>query len=398
MAFKRITADDIALQALKAKGVAGPDGTRGQKGDKGDKGEKGDTGNIGLRGRDGVDGLRGEPGLQGKSGKEGAVGDDGRMGDPGARGAKGDVGSIPAHKWRDTTLTWQIGEEPDGSVVWGKPADLRGRPGSDGKGGSIGGSIIKDISQLTDNFGLLNGSPEMTGQILTGQTLLMTGFNPDVDSGKVPEDCWPIGGLIDFATTAGKVSIVSTSANDTAVGTGAQTLLIDGVDSSFNEITETISLNGLTPVLTTKDFLHVQISTVKSAGVLQGNNGIITFTIDGGIVNGIAVGKSQTQSCARIIPVSIKVGTICHLINAFALTAKQKSSVATVTLITIPPSGVIIESLEIPLTSDSGNFILDLSVPSVFEVGSKIIVRITDTSSKNILVSAGLQFAWLEPS
>ncbi len=113
---------------------------------------------VSVAGRDGVDGLRGLSGIQGKTGTEGAEGNSGDVGSPGRDGATGDVGPIPAHKWRDTSLTWQIGEEPDGSVLWGKPRDLQGRPGADGKGSSASGGailpkILKDIANGTISVG-----------------------------------------------------------------------------------------------------------------------------------------------------------------------------------------------------------------------------------------------------
>lgn len=231
--------------------------------------------------------------------------------------------------------------------------------------------------------------------VFQGQTLLAIGFNPDIDTGTVPEDVWPVGGLIDFATTAGPVSVVSDSVDDTAAGTGAQSLLLNGVDENFAEISEVVVLNGLTPVLTVADFLHVQISTVLTVGSGGVNAGVITFTIDGGVVNGIVVGKSQTQSAARVIPASVKPGTVAHLINTFAVAGKQQTSVATVSLVSTLATGVIISSLDIPVTSAGGPFTLDIHTPVTFTVGSKTVVRVSEVSANSTLVSAVLQFAWL---
>lgn len=50
------------------------------------------------------------------------------------------------------------------------------------------------------------------------------GNNPDVDSAAVPEDIWSGGGAYPWMTGATSLEIVSSSANDTAAGTGARTV------------------------------------------------------------------------------------------------------------------------------------------------------------------------------
>jgi len=68
--------------------------------------------------------------------------------------------------------------------------------------------------------------------------------------------------------------IVSSSANDAAAGTGARTVLISGLNSSYNEISETVTLSGTTPVALTKTYLRINamaITLAGSGGVNAGN-------------------------------------------------------------------------------------------------------------------------------
>lgn len=238
-------------------------------------------------------------------------------------------------------------------------------------------------------------TPQVNPFSSPGQTLFLLGFNGDVDTASVPEDCWPQGGLIPFPDVAAVVSTVSDSALDTAAGTGAQTLTIFGVDTNFDEISETITLNGLTPVLTTQLFLYVNLAIVITAGSLNANQGLITFTIDGNLCNVISIAKSQTQACAGIIPNPRASGTIPRVVNFFAFIGRQPNVLATATLVrTSGTTGVTREPLDIPITGDDGPIDIDIVAGGPFIPGEKVVGRITEISANNTLVAAGLQFIW----
>lgn len=139
---KVLSPAEAAFKALNAKAKPGP------RGEQGDRGERGERGIAGMPGDDGI----GLPGPQGDPGKSGETGDQGKRGDVGSDGQpgeKGDLGETPDHRWRSTALTFK---KPDGE--WGREIELRGMPGTGG-GGGAGGSIIRDISQLSDRENLL---------------------------------------------------------------------------------------------------------------------------------------------------------------------------------------------------------------------------------------------------
>lgn len=105
------------------------------------------------------------------------------------------------------------------------------------------------------------------------------GRNFDIDTASVPEDLWNGGGAYTGFPTTGSaetLSVVSSSASDAAAGTGARTVKITGLDSSYAEITETITLNGTTPVTTTATFWRVLTAEVLTAGSGNFNAGTIT--------------------------------------------------------------------------------------------------------------------------
>ena len=106
---------------------------------------------------------------------------------------------------------------------------------------------------------------------------------------------WDNGGDFPFLTAAETLDIVSDSADDASAGSGARTLLVYGLDSDYLEVSELVTLNGLTPVTTTQTFLRVYRALVVTSGTnsgLTGNNaGTITIS-----------GHTTTQVQAKILP------------------------------------------------------------------------------------------------
>jgi len=77
---------------------------------------------------------------------------------------------------------------------------------------------------------------------------------------------WPYTGILPLPAAALQMKVSSSSANDTSNGTGARTVFLEGLDASYEEISETITLNGQTEVLTTQSFLHINNAYVATAG------------------------------------------------------------------------------------------------------------------------------------
>ena len=122
------------------------------------------------------------------------------------------------------------------------------------------------------------------GQIAWHQAVVVFGYNPDIDTSI--ETVWPGGGILAFPATALQMKVSSASANDTAAGTGARTVYIGGLDANHNTVSETVTLNGQTEVLTTNSYLHINQAYVASAGSSDsaaGNIYIGTGTVTAGV-------------------------------------------------------------------------------------------------------------------
>lgn len=62
------------------------------------------------------------------------------------------------------------------------------------------------------------------------------GNNPDVDTASLPEDVWSGGGAYPWMTASTALEILSSSANDASAGTGARTVIINGLSDAYAEV------------------------------------------------------------------------------------------------------------------------------------------------------------------
>jgi len=102
------------------------------------------------------------------------------------------------------------------------------------------------------------------GQITGHRSVVVFGYNPDVDTSRVT--VWPYTGILPLPAAALQMKVSSSSVDDTANGTGARTVFVAGLDANYNEISEIVTLNGQTAVLTTQSFLHINNAYVATAG------------------------------------------------------------------------------------------------------------------------------------
>ena len=102
------------------------------------------------------------------------------------------------------------------------------------------------------------------GQIEAHRSVVVFGYNSDIDTSI--ETVWPAGGLLSFPAAALQMTVSSSSTSDTSAGTGARTIVIEGLDADHNEISETVTLNGQTAVTTTNSYLHINNAYVATAG------------------------------------------------------------------------------------------------------------------------------------
>lgn len=111
------------------------------------------------------------------------------------------------------------------------------------------------------------------GQITNHTSVTVFGYNSDIDT--AIETVWPYGGILSFPSTALQMSVSSDSADDTSAGTGARTIYISGLNANHNTVSETVTMNGQTAVLTANSYLHINECYVATAGSLNSAAGSI---------------------------------------------------------------------------------------------------------------------------
>lgn len=103
------------------------------------------------------------------------------------------------------------------------------------------------------------------------------GNNPDIDTATVPEDVWSGGGLYPWMTGATSLEIVSSDVNDTAAGTGARTVLINGLDVNYEPVVQTVTLNGTTAVALSTQLFRINNAIIMTSGSGQVNAGALAI-------------------------------------------------------------------------------------------------------------------------
>ena len=139
------------------------------------------------------------------------------------------------------------------------------------------------------------------------KSIFKFGFNADVNGAE--ETIWDQGGIYSYPTSAIQIKVSSTSANDTAAGTGARTVTVAGLNENYHEAEETVSLNGQTEVLTDTTFIRVFrafVETAGSSGTAAGNiymgNGVVSGGVPATVYAKISLGENQTLMALWTVP------------------------------------------------------------------------------------------------
>jgi hypothetical protein len=163
---------------------------------------------------------------------------------------------------------------------------------------------------IINSFGSASNIPIAAGLVDGYKSIHKFGRNPNV--GNIPETIWMYGGIYQYLDVGSDSTIYaySASSDDGPGNDGAHTITVQGLDNNFNEIEETITVNG---AASTASFLRVYRAFVATAGVLKANDGnvlISTAASGGGTVladigvigQGTTTGLGQTQLALYTIP------------------------------------------------------------------------------------------------
>lgn len=151
---------------------------------------------------------------------------------------------------------------------------------------------------------------------------LAPGFSPigssgvvrNVDINTAPQDVWGGGGLFPYLSVATALEAVSSSANDTAAGTGVRTVVVSGLDADWNPVTAVLALNGTSATAPTAPMLRVNAFRALSCGSVGTNAGDITLRAVGGATQ--AFMRAGDGQCLRSV-LSVPAGFTAMLEEGF---------------------------------------------------------------------------------
>jgi len=223
------------------------------------------------------------------------------------------------------------------------------------------------------------------------------GFNPDVDDSL--ETVWAQGGLYSYLASASVLKVSSSSTADTSAGTGARTVELFGLDTNYDEINETVTLNGQTAVNTTKEYLRINRMVVRSAGSGGQNAGVIyagTGTVTTGVPANkyatIAIGDNQTVMALWTVP----RGYTAYLLQTdITVATTQNNKYCTVHLVARPDGEVF--QIKDKFVKAESSVHQTYTIPLKFEEKTDIEVRaIGDSAGADIAISAGLDIIYIQ--
>lgn len=188
-------------------------------------------------------------------------------------------------------------------------------------------SIISSISRqgTFEPFDLQVGRNQIAGH----KSVFLFGYSASITNAAfIP--AWENTAAYTYPASAVAMSIVSTSASDTAVQ-----IIIYGLDANYDQINETVTLTGTTPVVTTALFLRVNqldvlTNSVNPVGVITAKNGGVTY-------GQIAVDTGQSNMSVYTVPAGYTLQGV-H-VGAWSSTSVTSGVYATFRAQTLSPVG-----------------------------------------------------------
>lgn len=166
--------------------------------------------------------------------------------------------------------------------------------------------LYKQIEDLIVTAGTKYEYEVARGNVTNTTTWNKWGYNSDIDIGT--ETVWSVGGTFTPMSTAGTLNVVSSSTADDGdpAGTGANSIILYGVDANYDAQTEVVTLDGTTTVTTSNSWLGVNRASVYLAGSGQVNAGTIsiTATTGGAAQTEIPTGEGSSQHAFFFVPAS----------------------------------------------------------------------------------------------
>lgn len=189
-----------------------------------------------------------------------------------------------------------------------------------------------------------------SSEVQNTDAIFKNGHNPDV--GTSFEIISHDGGTYPFPTEDTTMTISSTDANDTVAGTGARAVLVQGLNSNYQEIQEVVALNGTTAVTLANQYFRINDFIVLTAGTGKTNAGeiyvgygTVTAGVPANTMESCHAGQARGETALYTVP-----SGKCFVINKLFV-GVDKGKTASIRIKRIL-NGV--EAVELEIQADEG--------------------------------------------
>lgn len=229
------------------------------------------------------------------------------------------------------------------------------------------------------------------GNIPTNSSINKFGRTPVMNVATIfPVDVWNNGGVYTGQPTgaAETVDVFSSNGNDTSAGTGARTIIIEGLDASFDFQSETIIMNGITAVTSVGIYSRVNRAYVVTAGTGAENAGDITIRHTTTTANVFAV-VPATQNQSTVAAYTIPNNNTGYIKSIYILMTRANGSngSAEVSLRIREPGGVY-RAVRYYTISNALAGEPPLKIPIIVPAQSDIKISVEDVSDNTTEITA----------
>ena len=209
------------------------------------------------------------------------------------------------------------------------------------------------------------------------------GYNGEIQD--VEETIWDVGGLYAYPSSAVTMTATSSAgASDENVE-----VTIQGLDTNYAELSETVTLNASGTATTTGSFLRVYRAFVSSSSASSGN---ISITNSSTTYAYISIADQQTLMALWTVPAGYTAYLFQIDTTAFTI---QNNKVATIRMLTREVNGVFRTQNKFDLFA--GSYHQDITCPQPIPEKTDIEFRaIADSSNADLRVSSTFDIIYIE--
>lgn len=221
------------------------------------------------------------------------------------------------------------------------------------------------------------------GLIAGHKRVFKFGYNGEIQD--VEETIWDVGGLYVYPSSA--ITMTATSSSG-ATDSGIE-VTIQGVDTNYNELSETVTLDASGTATTTGSFLRVYRAFVASGTAAAGN---ITIANGGTTYAYLSSADQQTLMALWTVPAGYTAYLFQLDTTAFTV---QNNKVATIRMLTRQFNGVFRTQNKFDLFQ--GSYHQDITCPQPIPEKTDIEFRaIADSSNADLRVAATFDIIYIE--